>query len=85
VLRLPAHTRTSTPSGAIMRHGPRNPAGLEYTDMAVTCYFVMTHGGQAAIWYSCVRPPRDLLCADSVLGEVDLRWPGVRLTRRHLG
>jgi len=36
----------------------QEPVGLEYTDMAVTCYFVIVHGGQAAIWYPCVRPPR---------------------------
>ena len=40
--------------------GPgRQPVGLEYGVMAVTCSLVAAAWGyQAAIWYSCVRPPR---------------------------
>jgi hypothetical protein len=44
----------------------------------------MTHGCQAAIWYSCVEAAEDLLSAGPVLGDVDLRWPGVSLRRRQL-
>ncbi len=32
--------------------------GLEYTIVAVTCFFSQQPGCQAAIWYSCVSPPR---------------------------
>jgi hypothetical protein len=35
------------------------PVGLEYTVGAATCVFSQQHAAaQAAIWYSCVSPPR---------------------------
>ena len=34
------------------------PVGLEYTIMAVTCFFSQQAGRQAAIWYSCVSQPK---------------------------
>ena len=43
----------------VLRLARANPAGLEYTIVAVTCSLLLAAWGcQAAIWYSCVSPPR---------------------------
>ena len=68
------------PHGLGMCHG----VGLEYTIMAVTCSLCSSlelSGGDLVL----VREPaEDLFPADPMLGEVDLRRPGVSLSRCEL-
>ena len=72
------------PSAALLRRFPPRPGpvGLEYTIVEVTCSLLAAVWGcQAAIWYSCVSPPRTCFRRIRVRGEVDLRRPGVSLSR----
>ena len=56
------------------------PVGLEYTIVAVTCVFwyqLELSGGDLVL---VRKPAEDLLSADPVLSEVDLRWSGAGLS-----
>jgi hypothetical protein len=61
-----------------------HPVGLEYTIVAVTCLFSWRRGLSGGDLVFVCEPAEDLFAADPVVGEVDLRWPGVRLSRRKL-
>jgi hypothetical protein len=59
--------------------------GLEYTIVAVTSSLLLAAWGCQASGGDLVlirKSAEDLFSADPVLAEVDLRWPGVRLSRR---
>ena len=61
-----------------------DPVGLEYANLAVTCYFCESawlSGGDLVLANESVE---HLFSADLVLGEVDLRWRGVGLSRWQL-
>ncbi len=58
--------------------------GLEYTIVAVTCFFSHQGGGSGGDLVFVRESVEDLFPADPVLGEVDLRWPGGSLSRREL-
>jgi hypothetical protein len=61
-----------------------HPVGLEYTNATVTCYFRNGTRLSSGDLVLVGEAAEDLLSADPVLGEVDLRWPGVSLSRRQL-
>ena len=50
--------------------------GLEYTIVAVTCFFSQRVGPSGGGLVLVDESAEDLFPADPVLGEVDLRWPG---------
>ena len=58
----------------------RHPVGLEYTIVTVTCFFSQRGGASGGDLVFVRESAEDLFSADPVLGEVDLRWPGVSLS-----
>jgi hypothetical protein len=58
--------------------------GLDYTNVAVTCCFCSSARLSSGNLVLVCEAAEDLLSADPVLGEVDLRWPGVSLSRWQL-
>jgi hypothetical protein len=58
--------------------------GLEYTNVAVSCYFSQSARMSSGDLILVREAAEDPLSADPVLSEVDPRWPGVGLSRWHL-
>jgi hypothetical protein len=58
--------------------------GPEYTIVAVTCFSRSRAGLSGGDLVFVRESVKDLFSADPVLGEVDLRWPGVSLSRWEL-
>jgi hypothetical protein len=71
------------PAGAL---GPCSayPVGIEYTNTAVTWYFPNSARRSSGYLILVRETTQNLLPADPVLGEVDLRWPGVSVSRWQL-
>jgi hypothetical protein len=63
----------------------QDPVGLEYTTVAVTCFFSQHVRPSGSDMVLVRESAEDLLAADPVLGKVDwLGWPGVSLSWREL-
>ena len=58
--------------------------GLEYTTVAVTCFFSQHVGPSDSDLVLVRESAEDLFSADPVPGQVDLRRPGVSLSRGEL-
>jgi hypothetical protein len=61
-----------------------DPVGLEHTTMAVTCFSLAQGGLSGGDLVFVCESAEDLLAADPVPGEVDLRWLGGSLSRCEL-
>jgi hypothetical protein len=63
---------------------PREPVGLEYSIVVVICVSSLHRGLSGGDVVLVRESAEDVSSADPVLSEVDLRWPGVSLSRCEL-
>jgi len=61
-----------------------DPVGLEYTIRAVNCVSSKQPGMSGGDQVLVREPAENLFSADRILSEIDLRWPGVSLSRCEL-
>jgi hypothetical protein len=80
--RPPAYAGASSASDRAC--GRRHPVGPEYTIVVVTCSFSRQGGASGGDLVFVRESAKDLSSADPMLGEVDLGWPGVSLSRWEL-